>query len=83
VTKIGKDAPSDSMRYRVEIAGSDQRTFEVRVPLASVATKATLEVEIERLFSQGWLPVNGRLHCFVLIKHFVRKLPSKCVGALG
>jgi hypothetical protein len=62
VTKIGKDAPSDSMRYRVEIAGSDQRTFEVRVPLAVVATKATIKAEIEKVFAHGWLPVNGAVH---------------------
>jgi hypothetical protein len=62
VTKIGKDAPSDSMRYRVEIAGSDQRTFEVRVPLTAVASNATIKAEIEKLFSQGWLPVNGAVH---------------------
>jgi hypothetical protein len=62
VIKIGRDPPSDSMRYRVEIAGSDQRTFEVRVPSTVVATKATIKAEIEKLFSQGWLPVNGAVH---------------------
>jgi hypothetical protein len=62
VTKIGKDAPTGSMRYRVEIAGPDQRTFEVRVPLTVVATKATIKAKIEKLFSQGWLPVNGAVH---------------------
>jgi hypothetical protein len=59
---MGKDAPSDSMRYRVEIIGTDQRIFEVRVPLTAVATRATLEVEMEKRFSRGWLPVNGAVH---------------------
>lgn len=62
VTKMGKDAPSDSMRYRVEVIGPDQRIFEVRVRLTSVATRATLEAEMEKLFSHGWLPANGAVH---------------------
>jgi hypothetical protein len=64
VTKIGKDDRSQRkyVRYRVEIAGSDQRTFEVRVPLTVVATKAIIKAKIEKLFSQGWLPANGAVH---------------------
>jgi hypothetical protein len=63
VTKIGKDrSQRKHVRYRVEIAGSDQRTFEVCVPLLAVATKAAVEAKIEKLFSQGWLPVNGAVH---------------------
>jgi len=62
VTKMGKDAPSDSMRYRVEIIGSDQRRFEVRVPLTVMASKPAMEKDIEKLFSHGWLPENGAVH---------------------
>jgi hypothetical protein len=62
VTKIGKDGPSDSMRYRVEITGPDQRTFEVRVPLTAVVSKPDLEEEIKKLFSHGWLPEHGAVH---------------------
>lgn len=64
VTKIGKDDRSQRkyVRYRVEITVSDQRTFEVRVPLTVVATKATIKAKVEKLFSQGWLPVNGAVH---------------------
>jgi hypothetical protein len=59
VTKIGRDYSSDSMRYRVEVTGSDQRTFEARIPLSVVASKSDLEVEIKRLFSHGKLPKDG------------------------
>ena len=62
VTKIGKDGPSDSMRYRVEVTGQDQRTFEVRVPLTAVTSKPALEEEIIKLFSKGWLPEHGAVH---------------------
>jgi hypothetical protein len=62
VTKIGKDGPSDSMRYRVEVTGQDQRTFEVRVPLTAVVSKPDLEEEIKKLFTKGWLPEHGTVH---------------------
>jgi hypothetical protein len=62
VTKMGRDAPSDSMRYRVEIIGQDERTFEVRVPLTAVASKAVIKVAIQKLFSYGWLPEHGAVH---------------------
>jgi hypothetical protein len=62
VTKIGRDANSESMKYRVEIAGTDQRTFEVRLPLTAVATKPALEEEIKKLFARGWLPDDGAVY---------------------
>jgi hypothetical protein len=62
VTKMGKDAPSDSTGYRVVVAGQDKRIFEVRVPLTVVASKPAMEKEIEKLFAHGWLPENGAVH---------------------
>jgi hypothetical protein len=62
VTKMGKDAPSDSKGYRVVVTGQDKRIFEVWVPLTVVASKPAMEKEIATLFAQGWLPQNGAVH---------------------
>ena len=48
----------DSMRYRVEITGLEQRTFEVKIPLSTVV-KPGREEEIKKLFAHGPLPENG------------------------
>jgi hypothetical protein len=58
VTEIGRDHATDSMRYRVEIVGLEQRTFEVRIPLTTVV-KSGREEEIKKLFAHGPLPENG------------------------
>jgi hypothetical protein len=58
ITEIGRDHANDSMRYRVEITGLEQRTFEVKIPLSTVV-KPGREEEIKKLFAHGPLPENG------------------------
>jgi hypothetical protein len=57
VTKIGRG--DDTVRYRVAVTGSDERTLEVRVPLTTLTTKGPLEEEIRKIFSHGPLPEDG------------------------
>jgi hypothetical protein len=59
VTKIGEDLANDCMRYRVEIGGSDNRTFEVLVPLSTTVAKGPREQAIKRLYAHGRLPLDG------------------------
>jgi hypothetical protein len=60
VTKIGPDYAKDSTRFRVQVSGSDDRTFDVLVPNTSLAvTKFPIEGKIEQKFAHGPLPEPG------------------------
>jgi hypothetical protein len=59
VARVGEDLANDCMRYRVEIVGSDNRTFEVLVPMTTTVAKGPCEKKIKRLYAHGRLPLDG------------------------